>query len=410
MKTRRENKKNKTPFQKFLFITNCFYWVTIIGVIGSGLYLGKTLYERFENTAIWEKSSEVKIADEEAYVLYLTAQDRQTLKTYNRLLTKIYNKTDGVFTEDSNYELFEEFQKEYNNLPESLKERESYYYNLVVSLYPIHREFETFFTSSGALTSDLTPTKIKTFVDSYGNIVKKQLDDEKDTSKKMLVTKVYETIHTLSADANILGELINLFNSTYETTTTSISVRKDVSSQAITDWGYLTSQLTYKWDIVDSYLNEIVEKSSEILAAHDAQINKIQVYESTKENREHFNEFVQKFNEYKNSLIEIPEIKNRKDIEEHKNNFSFEITEEFSDEIKKDEVISQEPKKDDYSKAYPGSVIKVKISKGKKPEEKPTSTSSSSSSSSSNSNNTNSSTEPSSSDTNSSGGNNEEDN
>ena len=67
-------------------------------------------------------------------------------------------------------------------------------------------------------------------------------------------------------------------------------------------------------------------------------------------------------------------------MDKYKDNITFNIKEEYSDDIEKDKIISQYPKKGDYNKIYKDSIIDVVISKGKKPEEKPKETSSSSSS------------------------------
>ena len=93
-----------------------------------------------------------------------------------------------------------------------------------------------------------------------------------------------------------------------------------------------------------------------------------------------------------------------------KDTIKFDIKEEYSDTIKKDDIISQFPSQGDYKKFFPGSVMQVIISKGKKPEEPKEKPKESSTTTSNSSSNTNSSqtrtdvTEPSTGETNESGG------
>ena len=404
-------KRTRKKKNKYLRIANTFYWLTVLGVIGTGLYTGKELYDYFFETKEIAKASNIKLSEQEPYTLYLASADKAALNAYQNLSAKVYNKDEGDFTSEATAESIKTLEEEYNKLPDSLKQREQYMYTLITSLYPIKSEYKTFFTSKGSINSSTTPSEMKKFIDKYGKTVKKYLDDDTVASKKVFLNQVYQNMHNLGNDIYVLSQIINVFDSTFTASTNGVHVKKDVSSQGIVDYNTLKDQLIFKWAIINDVLTPVVSKSSEILAKHDAQIEKIEVYTRTKENKNQFDNFVSTYNKYKTSLIDIPKLNERKDLDKYKDSLSFEVKEEYSDTVKKDEVISQSPNPEDYKKIFPGSVMQVVISKGKKPEEKKpeTTTSSSSSSSSTSSSSTQNSgtevTEPS-----LSGGNNEKTN
>ncbi len=362
-------KKTKKRKNKYLQIANMVYWIAVFGIIGTGLYTGKELYEYFFETKEIAKSSDIKISEQEPYTLYLTSNDKAALTAYQNLSAKVYNKDEGDFTSEANNASIKELEKEYNKLPDSLKQRESYIYTLITSLWPIKSEYKNFFTNTGAINSSTTPNELKKFIDKNGPVVKKYLDDDTITSKKVFLNRVYQDMHNLGNDIYVLGQIINMFDSTFTASTESIKVKKDVSSQGIVDYNTLKDQLIFKWSVVNDILTPVINKSTEILKKHDTQIEKIEIYTRTKENKNQFDTFVSTYNNYKSSLIDIPKLTERKDLEQYKDTIKFDIKEEYSDTIKKDDIISQFPSQGDYKKFFPGSVMQVVISKGKKPEE-----------------------------------------
>lgn len=405
-------KKTKKRKNKYLQIANVVYWIAVFSIIGTGLYTGKELYEYFFETKEIAKSSDIKISEQEPYTLYLTSKDKADLIAYQKMSAKVYDKEEGDFTSEADSDSIKELEKEYNKLPDSLKQRESYTYTLITSLWPIKSEYKTFFTNTGSINSSTTPNEMKKFIDKNGPVVKKYLDDN-TTSKNVFLNQVYQNINNLSNDIQVLGKIINVFDSTFSASTKSIHVKKDVSSQGLVDYNTLKDQLIFKWSVVNDILTPIVNKSTEILRKHDAQIEKIEIYTRTKENKNQFDTFVSTYNNYKSSLIDIPKLTERKDLEQYKDTIKFDIKEEYSDTIKKDEVISQSPNQGDYKKFFKGSVMQVIISKGKKPEEpkepkdkpKESLTTTSNSSSNTNSSQTRTDvTEPSTGETNESGG------
>ena len=64
------------------------YWITILLITLTGLLVGLRIYGHYMYTSVWEKGEETKIADEEAYMLYLTPKERQTLKSYTKFEKK----------------------------------------------------------------------------------------------------------------------------------------------------------------------------------------------------------------------------------------------------------------------------------------------------------------------------------
>lgn len=361
-------KKTKKRKNKYLQIANVVYWIAVFGIIGTGLYTGKELYEYFFETKEIAKSSDIKISEQEPYTLYLTSKDKADLIAYQKMSAKVYDKEEGDFTSEADSDSIKELEKEYNKLPDSLKQRESYTYTLITSLWPIKSEYKTFFTNTGSINSSTTPNELKKFIDKNGPVVKKYLDDN-TTSKNVFLNQVYQNINNLSNDIQVLGKIINVFDSTFYASTKSIHVKKDVSSQGLVDYNTLKDQLIFKWSVVNDILTPIINKSTEILRKHDVQIEKIEIYTRTKENKNQFDTFVSTYNNYKSSLIDIPKLTERKDLEQYKDTIKFDIKEEYSDTIKKDEVISQSPNQGDYNKFFKGSVMQVIISKGKKPEE-----------------------------------------
>lgn len=400
---KRKTRSSKRKLNAFLTGTNIIYWIAIFSIICTGLYIGYKLYNYFEDTAEWDKVSLTKIADEEPYALYLTPEDRQNMMYYNKLVSEMYDKTNGDLNKGATYEKWKEIQDEYNKLPEAIKEKEEYIYNIIVSLYPIKREYNTFFDEDGSINSEVTPNQIKKFIDKNGSIIKKQLDDETDTSRKVFVNEVYGKIHALKDDVDTIGKMIVLFDNTYDVQTSKILVKKDVGSSHLIDWSKYKEELNFKWEIIENYMDKIIINSSSILVEHDSQINKIEVYNKIKEDKENFNDFLKKYNEHKDKLMDIPELSDRKDLEkeEYKDKIIFEIVEEYSETIAENKVISQYPTKEDFKKIYTGSKIRVVISKGSRFSSSsnssssittPSSTVSSSSSSSSNSSSTNTET------------------
>lgn len=361
-------KKTKKRKNKYLQIANRFYWIAVFGIIGTGLYTGKELYEYFFETKEIAKSSDIKISEQEPYTLYLTSKDKADLIAYQKMSAKVYDKEEGDFTSEADSDSIKELEKEYNKLPDSLKQRESYTYTLITSLWPIKSEYKTFFTNTGSINSSTTPNELKKFIDKNGPVVKKYLDDN-TTSKNVFLNQVYQNINNLSNDIQVLGKIINVFDSTFSASTEGIHVKKDVSSQGLLDYNTLKDQLIFKWSVVNDILTPIINKSTEILRKHDVQIEKIEIYTRTKENKNKFDTFISTYNNYKSSLIDIPKLTERKDLEQYKDTIKFDIKEEYSDTIKKDEVISQSPNQGDYKKFFKGSVMQVIISKGKKPEE-----------------------------------------
>lgn len=375
---RKDKTKNTNIKQKI----NIGYWITIVLGILIGLFIGFEIYKHYTDTSIWEKSENTKIADEEAYMLYLTPKDRQTLKNYTKLVSEIYNREEGDFTDSVTNEAVDNLTKEYNSLPDNLKERESRTYNTITTLYPIKKTYKSFFRTEKEINTTTYPNEIISFISRYGESVKNVLDDTEDKSNKKLAKEVYTSMYNFKEDLEIISSIVSVFNTTFEVKTNQINIKKDVPSSLISNWDSQIKSLHYKWLVIDDYFSPIIKKSEAILTSHDKQIEKIEVYNKTKENKESFEKFVSAYNNYKDKIIDIPNIQSKSDLEKYKDVINFNIKEEYSEDVEKDKIISQSPKKDDYKKIYKGSTIDVVISKGKKPKEKPKDSSTSSSSSS----------------------------
>ena len=132
-------KKTKKRKNKYLQIANVVYWIAVFSIIGTGLYTGKELYEYFFETKEIAKSSDIKISEQEPYTLYLTSKDKADLIAYQKMSAKVYDKEEGDFTSEADSDSIKELEKEYNKLPDSLKQRESYTYTLITSLWPIKK-------------------------------------------------------------------------------------------------------------------------------------------------------------------------------------------------------------------------------------------------------------------------------
>lgn len=359
--------KKNSIFRKI----NLVYWLIILGIVGEGLYLGFQIIDYFEDTVQWKQASKTKIADEEPYMLYLTTKDRQLMKRYTKLVSDVYDRQKGSFTELATKSNMEELEKEYNALPQALKDKEVQTYNIITSLYPAEKEYKSFFNKSGAIKSSTNPTEIANFVEKFGPIIKERLDDDKDTSDKEFAKTAYQSMYFFKDDLSILAQVVDTFGTTFDVKPNYVSVKKDVPSSNLENWNAQLGSLHYKWLIIDDYISPIIQKSAKILSKHDNQINKINIYNKTKENKAVFDKFVQEYNDYKSKLIDIPTINKRSDMEQYKDNVVFNITEEYSNTVEKDNVISQSPRTGDFSKMFAGSVINITISKGKKPVEKP---------------------------------------
>jgi len=364
---KRKRTKKNSIFRKI----NLVYWLIILGIVGEGLYLGYQMVDYFTDTVHWKQASKTKIADEEPYMLYLTTKDRQLMKRYTKLVSEVYDRQKGSFTELATKSNMEELEKEYNALPQALKDKEVQTYNIVTSLYPAEREYKSFFNKSGAIKSSTKPTEIANFVEKYGPVIKERLDDDKDTSDKEFAKTAYQSMYFFKDDLSILAQVVDTFGTTFDVEPSFVSVKKDVPSSNLENWNAQLGSLHYKWLIIDDYISPIIQKSAKILSKHDNQINKINIYNKTKENKAVFDKFVQEYNDYKSKLIDIPTLNKRSDMEQYKDNIVFNITEEYSNTVEKDNVISQSPQQGDFNKMFAGSVINVTISKGKKPVEKP---------------------------------------
>lgn len=364
---KRKRTKKNSVFRKI----NLVYWLIILGIVGEGLYLGYQIIDYFEDTVQWKQASKTKIADEEPYMLYLTTKDRQLMKRYTKLVSDVYDRQKGSFTELATSTNMAELEKEYNALPQALKDKEVQTYNIVTSLYPAEKEYKSFFNKSGAIKSSTNPTEIANFVEKYGPVIKERLDDDKDTSDKEFAKTAYQSMYFFKDDLSILAQVVDTFGTTFDIKPNYVSVKKDVPSSNLENWNAQLGSLHYKWLIIDDYISPIIQKSAKILSKHDNQINKINIYNKTKENKAIFDKFVQDYNDYKSKLIDIPTLNNRSDMEQYKGNIVFNIEEEYSDTVEKDNVISQSPHTGDFNKMFIGSVINVTISKGKKPVEKP---------------------------------------
>lgn len=359
--------KKNSIFRKI----NLVYWLIIFGIIGEGLYLGYQIIDYFEDTVQWKQASKTKIADEEPYMLYLTTKDRQLIKRYTKLVSEVYNRQTGSFSELASISKIKELEKEYNALPQALKDKEAQTYKIVTSLYPAEKEYKSFFNKSGAIKSSTNPTEIANFVEKYGPVIKERLDDDKDTSDKEFAKTAYQSMYFFKDDLSILAQVVDTFGTTFDIKPSYVSVKKDVPSSNLENWDSQLGSLHYKWLIIDDYISPIIQKSAKILSKHDNQINKINIYNKTKENKAVFDKFVQEYNDYKSKLIDIPTLNKRSDMEQYKGNVVFNIEEEYSDTVEKDNVISQSPRTGDFNKMFAGSIINVTISKGKKPVEKP---------------------------------------
>lgn len=364
---KRKRTKKNSVFRKI----NLVYWLIILGIVAEGLYLGYQIIDYFEDTVQWKQASKTKIADEEPYMLYLTTKDRQLMKRYTKLVSEVYDRQKGSFTELATATNMAELEKEYNALPQALKDKEVQTYNIITSLYPAEKEYKSFFNKSGAIKSSTNPTEIANFVEKYGPVIKERLDDDKDTSDKEFAKATYQSMYFFKDDLSILAQVVDTFGSTFDVKPHYVSVKKDVPSSNLENWNAQLGSLHYKWLIIDDYISPIIQKSAKILSKHDNQINKINIYNKTKENKAVFDKFVQDYNDYKSKLIDIPTINNRSDIERYKGNIVFNIEEEYSNTVEKDNVISQSPQQGDFNKMFAGSIINVTISKGKKPVEKP---------------------------------------
>lgn len=364
---KRKRTKKNSIFRKI----NLVYWLIILGIVGEGLFLGYQIIDYFEDTIQWKQASKTKIADEEPYMLYLTTKDRQLMKRYTKLVSDVYDRQKGSFTELATPSNMAELEKEYNALPQALKDKEVQTYTILTSLYPAEKEYKSFFNKSGAIKSSTNPTEIANFVEKYGPVIKERLDDDKDTSDKEFAKTAYQSMYFFKDDLSILAQVVDTFGTTFDIKPNYVSVKKDVPSSNLENWNAQLGSLHYKWLIIDDYISPIIQKSAKILSKHDNQINKINIYNKTKENKAVFDKFVQEYNDYKSKLIDIPTLNKRSDIERYKDNVTFNITEEYSDTVEKDNVISQSPRTGDFSKIFAGSVINVTISKGKKPVEKP---------------------------------------
>ena len=356
------------------------YWITILLITLTGLLVGLRIYGHYMYTSVWEKGEETKIAEEEAYMLYLTPKERQTLKSYTKLVSDIYNREEGDFTDSANNENIEKLSNEYNSLPDNLKDKESKTYNTIITLYPIRKTYKSFFRNENEINTTTTPSEIISFVSKYGETIKNASDDPDDKSNKKFANEVYTSIYNFKDDIGIISNIVDVFSSTFEVKTNQVNIKKDVSSNLIVNWNSQINSLHYKWLVINDYFSPIIKKAENILNSHDKQIEKVNVYNKTKENKESFEKFISSYESYRNKLLDIPTLTTKSDLDKYKDNITFNIKEEYSDDIEKDKIISQYPKKGDYNKIYKDSIIDVVISKGKKPEEKPKETSSSSSS------------------------------
>ena len=140
------------------------YWITILLITLTGLLVGLRIYGHYMYTSVWEKGEETKIADEEAYMLYLTPKERQTLKSYTKLVSDIYNREEGEFNDSANNENIEKLSNEYNSLPDNLKDKESKTYNTIITLYPIRKTYKSFFRNENEINTTTTPSEIISFV------------------------------------------------------------------------------------------------------------------------------------------------------------------------------------------------------------------------------------------------------
>lgn len=344
------------------------FWITCLICVVLIAFFSTKVFDEFDKTKSWKMSKEVKIATEEPYMLYLSTFDRYNIKVYNKLVEKIYNKTEGAFYKKVNDDDITTLTSEYNKLPETIKEKESQLYNTILSLWPINKEYKSFFDKQGNIPATINPRDIIEFNKKYSESIKKVLDDESDTSKKVLANESYLMIHNIASDISKIAEIKDAFDRIFNITTSKISVKKDVPSTELSYLKHLKDSLNYKWKIIDNYLGPVLKKSEKILDGHDRQIEAYTNYTIALSHKENFEKFVNSYKDMKSKFIKIPKLTTREDLQKN-SELLYEVEEEYSDTIEEGKVIMQAPEYNSYEFIYPKSTIKVKISKGKKPVE-----------------------------------------
>lgn len=371
-------------------LNKSFNWIVltvIIIILGVGSYIGYNLYTKFKQTEVWEKSSNVKYADIEPYMLYLSDEEFAELKNYNKSVSNIYNKTSGEINTGITSKDIDNLKTQYNKLPNNIKSKEEDLFTRITNIWELQSDYKKLLNKNGQISSKTKLSQIKIYIDDNSKNLVKMLEDDKDTSEKKYLKELYNSLDKLSDDLSTMVELINIFDKTYTLTNKDVYVKKDVSSVSLTNWENTKKKLNYNWGVIDEYLTPIVDSSVSVLSKHDEQIHKVDLYNSAVKEKGKYETFINNYNSLINQLIELKDFSKLEDIEDwaKNNNLKLNITHEYSDEVKKDYIISQTPNSTGYKKILSGSTISVVVSDGTKPISSSTSSSNSDTSSSSSS-------------------------
>lgn len=354
-----------------------------LGIGGAISYQGYNLYKIYKSSESWEKSASTPLASLDPYMLYLSDEDVEELEHYTSSFSKIYNKDNGTFYKTATQKRIDDLTKEYNGLANSLKEKEADNYNLVMKMWKIKSAYDKLWVDDNhkVLKKGVTASNVNDFINTYWKDIDAILED--DSIKKDYLISIYKELGKLQEDTALLSSLVSIFDSTYTVGEKSIYVKEDVPSSNISEWATTKEKLSYNWPIITNYMNKIVSRSLDVLEKHDDRINLYNDVVKKQEEKEAYDNWVIKYNDYKNMLIDIPYFEG-KDISElrewaNKNNITLRITTVRTNSANEDTIISQEPTNNSYSKIIKGSTMNVSVAK--KPESiKPSSSTSSSSS------------------------------
>ena len=384
--TRKEKTKLKNKTGKSWRYFRRVYAVIAIIVVGAFTYMGYNLYTNFKATMTWEKNTSSPIAEVEPYTLYLTESDHKEIGKYNSFLTQIYNQNTGDFKPEASEDLVNKFTNTYNKMSGHLQERESENYNKIIALWTIKKGYEDLFENPTTLKPTSTPAVIKKFVDDNGKNIKKFMEDTNDKSQKVFITNVYNSLENLSKDSVNISTMITIFDSIYYVNGNTVKVRKDVTSAQLTEWNKAKESLNYNWVIVDGFMSSVINKSAEILNNHDSKVNEYNLYNTNKENKAEYEQWLKSYKETKANLVTYKNFTGQylDDIKKwaNENNITLNVTyiDSFEDNGK---ILTQTPNANDYGMILKGTTISISVSKEIVVTTSSSSTSSSSTSSSS---------------------------
>lgn len=357
-----KNSKRKKRSKK----TNIIIGLICSGILVTGAIEAASVMSIYNSSKEWQKKSNTPIASLEPYMLYLSKKDMDNLSEYTSTLSKFYDSNKGTFSEKANNKDFDKLQKEFNKLAQSLKEREQEKFTLVSNMWHMKSDYDSMWKDSThtTLAEATTPTTVSDYVDKYWKTMDSYL--ENDSIQKEWLTNTYNEILKLRDDTAGVTNLFGMFDKTFTVSSKKVLVKKDISSSNLTNWNETLQSLNYKWPIVSEYMNSIVNHSSTILAKHDKAINLYNEYSEASENKKAFDNWTKKYNDYNNSLIDVPNFIG-KDVEVvkawAKENGITLIINKVEDTAKKDSVIAQTPNISEYSKIIKGSSMTINIAK-----------------------------------------------